>query len=119
MVLPAFCRVAATLKPTADSNVKIEVWMPASGWNGRFQGVGNGGWDGSIAYAGLASALRRGYAAGSTDTGHAGDTGSVAVGHPEKLVDFGYRAVHAMTVRAKAIVKAFYGDGPRHAYWLG
>jgi feruloyl esterase len=119
MVLPAFCRVAATLKPTADSNIKIEVWMPASGWNGRFQGVGNGGWDGSIAYAGLASALRRGYAAGSTDTGHAGDTGSFAVGHPEKLVDFGYRAVHAMTVRAKAIAKAFYGDGPRHAYWLG
>lgn len=119
MVLPAFCRVAATLRPTADSNIKIEVWMPASGWNGKFQGVGNGGWNGSIAYAGLASALRRGYATGSTDTGHAGDTGSFAVDHPEKLVDFAYRAVHAMTVRAKAIINAFYGDGPRVSYWLG
>jgi feruloyl esterase len=119
MFLPAFCRVAATLKPTADSNIKIEVWMPASGWNGKFQGVGNGGWNGAITYPGLALALRQGYATGSTDTGHAGDTAIFAMGHPEKLVDFAYRAVHAMTVRAKAIVTAFYGKGPRISYWLG
>ena len=48
--LPAFCRVAATLTPSSDSDIKIEVWMPASGWNGKFQAVGNGGWAGTISY---------------------------------------------------------------------
>src|SRR3954447_3351235 len=76
--LPAFCRVAATLKPSADSDIKIEVWMPASGWNGKFQGVGNGGWAGSISYGALAAALRRGYAASSTDTGHQSDVSSAS-----------------------------------------
>ncbi len=52
--LPAFCRVAATLAPSSDSDIKIEVWLPASGWNGKYQGVGNGGWAGSITYGALA-----------------------------------------------------------------
>ena len=117
--LPAFCRVAATLKPSADSDIKIEVWMPAANWNGKLQGVGNGGWSGAISYGPLGAALRRGYAAGSTDTGHAGGSGSFALGHPEKLTDFAYRAVHEMTVQAKAIVAAFYGNGPRLSYWTG
>src|ERR1700736_6660562 len=84
--LPAFCRVAATLKPSSDSDIKIEVWMPASGWNGKFEAVGNGGWAGTISYAQLATALRRGYATASTDTGHSGNGGdaSFALGHPEK-----------------------------------
>jgi feruloyl esterase len=111
--LPAFCRVAATLKPSSDSDIKIEVWMPTSGWNGKFQAVGNGGWAGTISYLApgrsLASALRRGYATASTDTGHVGTglDGSFAFGHPEKLVDSAYRAVHEMTVQAKAIVNAY------------
>jgi feruloyl esterase len=94
--LPAFCRVAATLKPSDDSDIKIEVWMPASGWNGKVQAVGNGGWAGVISYSAMAAALRRGYAAASTDTGHSGTNfdGSFAFNHPEKLVDFAYRAVH-------------------------
>lgn len=117
--LPAFCRVAATLTPSADSNIKIEVWMPATAWNGRFQGVGNGGWSGALSYGPLGAALRRGYAAASTDTGHSGGSGRFALGHPEKLTDFGYRAVHEMTVQSKAIVAAFYGAGPRHSYWTG
>ncbi len=117
--LPAFCRVAATLKPSADSDIKIEVWMPAAGWNGKFQGVGNGGWSGSISYGPLVAALRRGYATASTDTGHSGGSGSFALGHPEKLTDFAYRAVHEMTVQAKAIVAAFYGNAPRFSYWTG
>src|SRR5437879_688660 len=96
--LPAFCRVAATLKPTSDSDIKIEVWMPASDWNGKFQAVGNGGWSGAISYAPLARALAHGYATASTDTGHTGGSASFALGHPEKLIDFGYRAVHEMTV---------------------
>ncbi len=119
--LPAFCRGAATLRPTSDSDIKIEVWMPSSGWNGKFLGVGNGGWAGTITYPALTDALRRGYAAASTDTGHTGRAGdaSFALGHPEKLTDFGYRAVHEMTVTAKAIIADFYEDRPRFSYWNG
>src|SRR3989442_5103395 len=117
--LPAFCRVAATLTPSADSDIKIEVWMPVADWNGKFQGVGNGGWSGAISYGPLAAALRRGYAAASTDTGHSGGSAAFALGHPDKLTDFAWRAVHEMTVQAKAIVAAFYGNGPRLSYWTG
>ena len=107
--LPAFCRVAATIRPTSDSEIKIEVWMPADGWNGKFMGVGNGGWSGGIVYPALAMAVGRGYAAASTNTGHDGGDASFAPGHPEKLVDFAYRAVHEMTVKAKEMTKAYYG----------
>jgi feruloyl esterase len=119
--LPAFCRVAATLRPSQDSDIKIEVWLPADGWNGKFQGVGNGAWIGAITYPALMEALHKGYAAASTDTGHAGGPmdGSFALGHPEKVTDFGYRAVHEMTVKAKAIVAAFYDKSPQYSYWNG
>jgi feruloyl esterase len=117
--LPAFCRFAATLKPTGDSEIKIEVWLPSTGWNGKFQAVGNGGWTGSIAYPALMEALRRGYATSSTDTGHEGGTARFALGHPEKLVDFGYRSVHDMTVAAKTVIAAFYGTAPKFSYWNG
>ena len=119
--LPAFCRVAATLTPSRDSDIKIEVWMPAQGWNGKFLGVGNGGWAGNISYPAMAESLGRGYAVASTDTGHAGNGGdaSFALGHPEKLIDFGYRAVHEMTAAAKAFVQAFYDSAPRFSYWNG
>lgn len=119
--LPAFCRVAATIKPTKDSDIKIEVWMPAAGWNGRFLGVGNGGWAGQINYGGLIESLKGGFATASTDTGHEGegDDASFALGHTEKLVDFGYRSVHEMTVQAKAIIAAYYGTAARFSYWNG
>jgi feruloyl esterase len=117
--LPAFCRVAATLKPSSDSDIKIEVWLPASGWNGKFQAVGNGGWAGSISYAAMAEALRRGYATASTDTGHTGAGGAFALGHPEKFIDFAYRSEHEMTVKAKAVIESFYGAGPKYSYWNG
>ncbi len=117
--LPAFCRVTVTLTPSSDSDIKSEVWLPLAEWNGKFQQVGNGGWGGSIQYAALASALRRGYAASSTDTGHVGDTAQFAVGHPEKLIDFGYRAVHETAVQSKAIVAAAYATTPRLSYFVG
>jgi tannase/feruloyl esterase len=117
--LPAFCRVAATLKPTADSEIRTEIWLPMSGWNRRLQSVGNGAWAGTIPYAAMAAAVTGGYATAGTDTGHTGNTASFAPGHPERLVDYGYRGVHEMTVAAKAIVRAFYGDGPRYSYWNG
>ena len=117
--LPAFCRVQATLTPTSDSDIKIEVWLPVSGWNGKFQAVGNGGWAGTISYGPLGAAVRRGYAAASTNTGHVGGSASFALGHPEKLTDFAYRAVHETTVAAKAIIASFYGNNPRYSYWNG
>jgi feruloyl esterase len=117
--LPAFCRVAATLKPSADSDIKIEVWMPASGWNGKFQAVGNGGWAGTIGYAAMAQALSRGYATTSTDTGHSTPGASFALGHPEKLIDYAYRSEHEMTVKAKTIINRFYGSAPTRSYFNG
>ncbi len=119
-LLPAFCRVAATLQPSLDSEIKIEVWLPAGGvWNGKYLAAGGGGWVGSINYGAMAAAVQEGYATSSTDTGHIGGTAEFAVGHPEKVTDFAYRAVHEMTVKAKAIMAAHYGRGPRLSYWTG
>src|SRR5262245_23923824 len=116
---PAFCRVTATLKPTGDSDIKVEVWLPAAGWNGKYQAVGNGAFNGSIGYPALTTAISRGYAASATDTGHTGNTASFAVGHPEKLTDFGWRSVHEMSEASKRIIAAFYDNGPRFSYWNG
>ncbi len=117
--LPAFCRVTATLKPTSDSDIRIEVWLPASGWNGKFQAVGNGGWAGTISYPALAAAVAKGYASASTDTGHSTAGASFAMNHPEKLIDYGHRAVHEMTVQAKVAIGAFYGNAPKVSLWNG
>ena len=117
--LPAFCRVAATVKPSSDSDIKVEVWLPASGWNGKFQGVGNGGWAGALGYPAMANAVAAGYATASTDAGHVGNTAAFALGHPEKLVDMGYRAIHEMTVQGKAVTESFYGRNPSLSFFNG
>jgi len=117
--VPEFCRVAATLAPSSDSDIKVEFWLPTVGWNRKLQVVGNGGWAGIISYGALAEAVRNGYAAASTDTGHSGGSGAFVTGHPEKLIDFSWRSEHEMTVKAKAVVKAFYGAAARRAYWNG
>jgi len=117
--LPSFCRVAAVLKPSSDSNIEMEVWLPVDNWNGKFQAVGNGGWAGTISYPAMASALREGYATASTDTGHKGGDAAFGIGHPEKIVDFAFRAVHEMAVTSKAFVSAFYDRAPRLSYWNG
>jgi feruloyl esterase len=116
--LPEFCRVAATLRPSADSEIRIEVWLPAQ-WNGRFQAIGNGAWAGVIPYTAMAGALVEGYVAAGTDTGHVGNTAAFAVGHPEKVIDLGYRAVHEMTVQAKALINSHYGRVPQFSIWNG
>ena len=119
-MLPAHCRVFLTSKPSSDSDIKIEVWLPvADAWNGKFQAVGNGLWAGVISYGALAAAVRDGYAAASTDTGHEGNNATFAIGHPEKLVDFAYRAVHEMAVQSKAVINSFYNRAPRLSYWNG
>jgi feruloyl esterase len=116
---PPFCRVAATLTPSSDSDIKMEVWLPVEGWNGKLRSNGNGGWSGSIAPATMAAGVQRGYVSAMTDTGHEGGSGSFALGHPEKLIDFGYRSTHEMTVVAKAIVRAYYGEAPKLSYFTG
>ncbi len=117
--LPEFCRVRVTAKPSADSEIKIEVWMPVSEWNGKLRGQGNGGFAGEFNYADMGAAVGRGYATASTDTGHSGNgvDASWALGHPEKVTDFGYRAIHIMTETAKAAVQAFYGSAVKHSYF--
>jgi tannase/feruloyl esterase len=117
--LPAFCRVTVQAAPSADSDIAIEVWLPQGGWNGRFRGQGNGGFAGEIAFGGLAAAVRQGYATAATNTGHSGQATDArwALGHPEKVVDFGYRGIHVMTEVGKAAAEAFYGRKPQRSYF--
>ena len=116
--LPSFCRVAATLKPSPVSDIKVEVWMPLQSWNQKLQGVGNGGLAGTISYGALAKAVEEGYASVSTDTGHIiTDDSWLPVVEREK--DYGYRAIHEMTVTAKAIVTEFYGKAAARSYFNG
>jgi feruloyl esterase len=143
--LPAFCRVTATLTPSSDSTIKIEAWLPSSGWNGRFLGTGGGGFQGVITYSELASGLKAGFAATNSDlgtgssgcnplfcgsNGNMGNPLAIAFGdpaapstglfmHPERIKDFGFRAIHLMTVRGKEIAKAFYGQNAQRAYFAG
>ncbi len=118
--LPAFCRVVAVSRPTPTSEIVIEVWLPDA-WNGRYQQVGNGGWAGVIPLTALAAALRHGFMAAGTDDGHRGspNEASWADGHPERLVDFGYRALHETNMLARRISERFYGRPPARAYFSG
>jgi feruloyl esterase len=117
---PAHCEVKLTIRPSKDSEIKSAVWLPMAGWNGKYQRVGNGGWAGSISYRAMADPLARGYATAATDDGHDGGVGATwAVGHPEKLIDFGYRAVHETSVQAKAVIRAFYGRDSSLNYFAG
>lgn len=115
--LPAFCRVQITAQPA----IRIEVWMPAAGWNGEFEAVGNGGKAGSISYSAMATALREGYATSSTDTGHRGNGSDTewAFHNPGLIADFAYRAVHDMTVTAKAVISAYYGKPQKYSFFDG
>jgi feruloyl esterase len=109
------CRVAGVVKPA----VNFEVWLPASGWNGKFQGVGGGGFAGTISYGAMVTALRRGYATASTDTGHSTPGGSWALNRPDLILDYAYRAIHEMTIKSKQIVETFYGNAPSRSYFVG
>jgi feruloyl esterase len=132
--LPAFCRVAATLTPTSDSSIKIEVWLPeATAWNGRFLGTGGEGFQGVISYVNyLSPGIKHGFATANSDlgTGSSGCTTNYCgsanpqstglFGHPERIKDFGYRAIHLMTLRGKEIAKAFYHpQNAQKAYFFG
>jgi feruloyl esterase len=116
--LPAFCRVAITLRPGPKSDVRAEVWMPAAGWNGKLQVVGNGGFAGTVGYRALATALANGYASASTDTGHTGPAANTFATEDATL-DFAYRAIHETAVAAKRVVDGFYGAAPKFSYFNG
>jgi feruloyl esterase len=116
--LPAFCRVTGMISPA----IQFEVWLPLADWNGKFEGTGNGGYAGAIVYRELADGVRRHYATANTDMGHKSttpDPGSWALGHPELVIDQGYRAQHETALKAKAIVRAFYRAVPRRSYFVG
>jgi hypothetical protein len=117
--LPAFCRVQGVIAPSSDSHIEFEVWLPSSGWNGKYQGQGNGGFAGSMNYSALAASVLNGYASSSTDTGHEGTATDArwALGHTEKIVDFGYRAIHDTAENSKALISAFYGTPAKHSYF--
>ena len=120
--MPAHCEVKGVIRPTRDSEIKFALWLPpAAAWNGKYRQQGNGGWAGAINDAGLIDPARRGYAVAATDDGHeaAGLGAAWAIGHPEKLIDFGSRAVHETSVQSKAIVRAFYGRDAERSYFDG
>lgn len=117
--LPAFCRVIGLTTPA----VNFEVWLPLENWNRKYQSVGNGAMGGVISYSALATALRRGYATASTDTGHKQGVNSFdaswAAGRPDLIEDFGHRALHVTTVNAKAITESYYESAPQYSYYTG
>ena len=121
--LPAFCRVQAVSKPSSDSNIYFEVWLPISTWNGKFLSSGEGGYAGAPNYTrlgldgGLDELVRRGYATASTDTGHLASDTWWAVGHPQKAIDYLYRAKHLVTIAAKGLIRAYYGRAATHSYF--
>jgi len=121
--IPAHCRVKLVLKPSTDSHINAELWLPTADWNGKFMAVGNGGFGGSIqGFGDMQVALRRGYATAGNDTGHTaadGPNGMFALGHPEKIVDFSHRAMHEMTVTSKRLIDEFYGKAPQFSYYKG
>lgn len=128
VALPAHCVVKAVARPTSDSEIGIEIWLPAKNWNGKYEQLGNGGWAGAIHAAPLAGAVQRGFAAAATDDGHRGGIGDdghgertaeFAVGHPEKFIDYGYRALDETRTTALAAINAFYGHDAGRSYFYG
>jgi feruloyl esterase len=118
--LPSFCRVVANLNPTSDSDIHSEIWLPISGWNGKYMAVGSGGWGGYFSYDQMAEALQRGYATSATDDGNSTrGSGRFVMGHREKFIDYAYRAEHETSVEAKILLEAFYGRDARYSYWNG
>lgn len=120
--VPAFCRVQATLKPSSDSDIRVELWLPEEGWNGRFLGLGNGGYAGTLNYPALAAGLKRGYAVAHTDMGTAPSTaldGLPLIGHPEKWLDWGHRSTHLMTTLSKSLLQTYYAQPQRKSYFVG
>ncbi len=118
-----YCRVQAVAKPTADSDIRFELWVPLAGhWNGKFEQVGNGGFAGAIPYQSMVQALSLGYAVAGTDDGHQSsdmtDAGW-ALHHPEKIKDYGWRAISETTLASKRLLQALTSKAPAKSYFVG
>ena len=117
------CQIAVTSRPTKDSDIRLEVWIPAgAAWNGKFVQVGNGGFAGAVPRSSFTGPIRAGYAVAGTDDGHqdpVGTNASWALGHPEKVVDFGYRALKETTEISKALIAAQKGAKASRSYFYG
>lgn len=118
-----YCRVRATSKPTADSDIRFEVWVPSgSAWNGKFEQVGNGGFAGTIPYAGMTRALLLGYAVAGTDDGHQSESNidaGWALHHEEKIKDYGWRAISETAMASQRIVRKLKSKGAAKSYFVG
>ena len=117
--LPEFCRVAGIATPTYDSEINFEVWIPTTTWNEKLLAFGNGGYTGAIPYRSMSDPMNRGYATLGGDTGHVGSDMKFVVGHPEKMADWGYRSINAITKAAKAIISEYKGHTPKYSYYSG
>ena len=119
--LPPFCRVQGIIKPAPDSEIQFEVWLPASGWNGKYFGIGNGGFGGSVQYDLLGASVKKGYASSSTDTGHEGTPRNAdwALNHYDRIIDYAYRSIHETAVKSKSVIQKYYGGNPKHSYFAG
>ena len=116
----SYCRVLITSTPVADSEIHSEVWLPATeNWNGKLLGTGNGGYSSQIDVRAMRTAISQGYAVTGSDTGHSGGDLKFGAGHPAKIDDWAYRAVHVMTEAAKIVLRSYYGRLPEHAYFTG
>jgi feruloyl esterase len=118
--VPASCRVVGIATPTSDSRVMFQLWLP-DGWNGRYSQLGNGGFAGNIDKPSLAAEIRRGNAAAMTDTGHTANQfdASWAQGHPQKIIDYGYRSIKVVSDAARSLVHDYYGVAARRRYFIG
>jgi feruloyl esterase len=118
------CRVTAiTTHPPMGDKITIWIGIPASNWNGRFVGIGGGGFTGG-SLQGINQPLGLGYASGSTDTGHEGGSGSFALDangrlNWQSIRDNAHVGIHEMTVTGKALTEAMYGAAPKYSYFNG
>jgi tannase/feruloyl esterase len=104
----SYCKISLVMTLSTDSDIRAEVWLPLTGWNGKYLAIGNGGWGGDIPSELIQTGLRRRYATSGTDDGHSGPSGRFVLGHPEKLIE--------MVLKSKAIIRAYYDRQPRYSY---
>ena len=120
--LPAYCKILGSAHPDTAIPISGSKSRSRRSWNGRYLQVGNGGFAGVIPERGILLGLAQGYAVAGTDDGHQSTINtdaSWALGHPEKQIDFGYRALKETTDAAKAIIQAYKGSAPRYSYFQG
>lgn len=120
------CEIAVKLRPTSDSVISFTLWLPSpEEWNGKYLQLGSGGWGGVIQTSELIGPLAQGYAVAETDDGHQSQgmlealSPAWAVGHPEKLIDFGYRAVHETAMQSKVALQDYFNKPASRAYFKG